>query len=257
VSKNLTLWYHLSGLQIYSLYAMDRISQETYDKYIKAITEISKAITSDQYLEDILKLIVMVTAKVTGVDICSLWLVEENEKGKRARLKATQAIDPDYVMDRVLNMNEGVVGFVASTNRPLIVEDVLKEPRFKEKEMAKKLGLVSMVSVPMHVKEDNVIGVLNCFTTKPHRFSEIELNLITTVANQAAVAIFNTELMVKTKVIQEELEARKLVERAKDVLMRRRNISGEQAYRWIQKRSMDLRKSMRQVAEAILLSDEF
>jgi len=42
---------------------MDKISDETYDKYIKGITEISKAITSDQYLEDILKLIVMVTAK--------------------------------------------------------------------------------------------------------------------------------------------------------------------------------------------------
>lgn len=235
---------------------MDRISEETYDRYIKAITEISKAITSDRYLEDILKLIVMVTAKVTEVDICSLWLVEEGEKGKRARLKATQAIDPDYVQDRVLDMNEGVVGFVVSKNKPLIIADVLKEPRFKEKEMAKKLGLVSMLSVPMHVKEDKVIGVLNCFTTKPHNFSEIELNLTTTVANQAAVAIFNTELMVKTKVIQEELEVRKLVERAKDVLMRQRNMGGEQAYRWIQKRSMDLRKSMRQVSEAILLSNE-
>ncbi len=235
---------------------MDRISEETYDRYIKAITEISKAITSDQYLEDILKLIVMVTAKVTGVDICSLWLVEENAKGKGVRLQATQAIDPDYVKDRVLDMNEGVVGFVAFKNKPFIIADVLKEPRFKEKEMAKKLGLVSMLSVPMHVKEDKVIGVLNCFTTKPHKFSEIELNLTTTVANQAAVAIFNTELMVKTKVIQEELEARKLVERAKDVLIRQRNISGDQAYRWIQKRSMDLRKSMRQVSEAILLSDE-
>jgi signal transduction protein with GAF and PtsI domain len=235
---------------------MDRISEETYDRYIKAITEISKAITSDRYLEDILKLIVMVTAKVTGVDICSLWLVEEGEKGKRVRLKASQAIDPDYVKDRVLDMNEGVVGFVTSKNKPLIIADVLKEPRFKEKEMAKKLGLVSMLSVPMHVKEDKVIGVLNCFTTKPHKFSEIELNLITTVANQAAVAIFNTELMVKTKVIQEELEVRKLVERAKDVLMRQRNMGGEQAYRWIQKRSMDLRKSMRQISEAILLSNE-
>jgi signal transduction protein with GAF and PtsI domain len=235
---------------------MDRISEETYDKYIKAITEISKAITSDRYLEDILKLIVMVTAKVTGVDICSLWLVEEGEKGKRVRLKASQAIDPDYVKDRVLDMNEGVVGFVVSKNKPLIIADVLKEPRFKEKEMAKKLGLVSMLSVPMHVKEDKVIGVLNCFTTKPHNFSEIELNLTTTVANQAAVAIFNTELMVKTKVIQEELEVRKLVERAKDVLMRQRNMGGEQAYRWIQKRSMDLRKSMRQISEAILLSNE-
>jgi GAF domain-containing protein len=133
---------------------------------------------------------------------------------------------------------------------------VLKEPRFKEKEMARKLGLVSMVSVPMHVKEDKVIGVLNCFTAKPHNFSETEVNLITTVANQAAVAIFNTELMVKEKVIQEELETRKLVERAKEVLMRRRNMTGEQAYRWMQKRSMDSRKSMRNVAEAVLLSDE-
>jgi AmiR/NasT family two-component response regulator len=62
--------------------------------------------------------------------------------------------------------------------------------------------------------------------------------------------------MVKEKVIQEELEVRKLVERAKEVLMRRRNMTGEQAYRWMQKRSMDSRKSMRNVAEAILLSDE-
>jgi signal transduction protein with GAF and PtsI domain len=182
--------------------------------------------------------------------------VDENAEGKKIRLKATQAIDPDYVKDRSLNMNEGVVGFVAASNQPLIIEDVLKEPRFKEKEMARKLGLVSMVSVPMHVKEDKVIGVLNCFTAKPHNFSETEVNLITTVANQAAVAIFNTELMVKEKVIQEELETRKLVERAKEVLMRRRNMTGEQAYRWMQKRSMDSRKSMRNVAEAVLLSDE-
>lgn len=235
---------------------MHKVSQETYDRYIKAITDISKAITSDQYLEDILKLIVMVTAKVTGVQICSLWLVDETAERKIMRLKATQAIDPDYFKDRTLNMNEGVVGFVASTNRPLIVEDVLKEPRFKEKEMAKKLGLVSMIGIPLHVKEDKVIGVLDCFTVEPHEFSEVEVNLITTVANQAALSIFNTELMVKTKVIQEELEARKLVERAKDVLIRRRNIGGEEAYRWIQKRSMDLRKTMRQVSEAILLSDE-
>ena len=218
--------------------------------------DISRAITSDLYLEDILKLLVMVTAKVTGVEICSLWLVDEDAEGKKIRLKATQAIDPDYVKDRSLNMNEGVVGFVAANNQPLIVEDVLKEPRFKEKDMARKLGLVSMVSVPMHVKEDKVIGVLNCFTAKSHNFSETEVNLITTVANQAAVAIFNTELMVKEKVIQEELETRKLVERAKEVLMRRRNMTGEQAYRWMQKRSMDSRKSMRNVAEAILLSDE-
>ena len=236
---------------------MEKITPETHDKYIKGLMDISRAITSDLYLEDILKLIVMVTAKVTGVEICSLWLIDETETPKKIRLKATQAIDPDYVKDRSLNMDEGVVGFVATHKQPLIVRDVLEELRFKEKEMAKKLGLVSMLGVPLQVKDEKVIGVLNCFTAKPHDFSETEVNLIKTVANQAAAAIINTELMVKTKVIQEELETRKLVERAKEVLMRRRKMDGNDAFRWIQKRSMDSRKSMRHVAEAILLSEEF
>jgi len=235
---------------------MEKISPETYDQYIKALMDISSAITSDLYLEDILKLIVMVTAKVTDVEICSLWLVDETENPKKIRLKATQAIDPEYMKDRALDRVEGVVGFVATHNQPLIVKDVLKEPRFKEKEMAKKLGLVSMLSVPLRVKNDEVIGVLNCFTAEPHDFTNTEINLITAVANQAAVAIYNTELIVKTKVIEEELETRKLVEKAKEVLMRKRKIDGREAHRWIQKRSMDTRKSMRHVAEAILLSEE-
>jgi GAF domain-containing protein len=236
---------------------MEKIKPATYDKYIKAITDISRAITSDLYLEDILKLIVMVTAKVTGFEICSLWLVDDTISPKKIRLKATQAIDTEYVKNRALGRVEGVVGFVATHNQPLVVPDVLKEPRFKEKEMAKKLGLVSMLSVPLEVKDEKVIGVLNCFTSEPHEFSETEINLITAVANQAAIAIVNTELMVNTKVIQEELETRKLVERAKEVLMRRRKMKGAEAYRWLQRRSMDSRKSMRQVAEAVLLSEEF
>lgn len=235
---------------------MEKFLPETYDKYIKGLMEISRAITSDLYLEDILKLIVMVTAKVTGVEICSLWLIDEDENPNMIRLKATQAIDPEYVEDRSLKLTEGVVGYVATYKYPLVVDDVLKEPRFKEKEMAKKLGLVSMVSVPLKVQEEKVIGVLNCFTAKPHMFSETEVNLITTVANQAAVAILNTELMVNTKVIQEELETRKLVERAKETLMQRRNKTGEEAYQWMRKRSMDTRKPIRLVAEAILLSED-
>ncbi len=226
------------------------------DKYIKALMDISRAINSEQYLEDILKLIVMVTARVTGVEICSLWLIDESGKSKKIRLKATQAIDHEYVKDRTLKMDEGVVGFVATSKKPLLIKNVLEEPRFKEKEMARKLGLVSMVGIPLMVKDDKVVGVLNCFTSEPYEFSETEVHLITAVANQAAVAIMNSELVVKTKVIQEELETRKMVERAKEVLMHRREMEGDEAYRWIQKKSMDSRKSIRQVAEAIMLSEE-
>jgi signal transduction protein with GAF and PtsI domain len=235
---------------------MDKPNPDPTEKYIRGLMDISRAITSDLYIEDILKLIVMVTAKVTGVEICSMWLIDENVNPVKIRLKATQAIDPDYVKDRALNLNEGIVGYVATTKKPLTVSNVLQEPRFKEKEMAAKLGLVSMLSVPLQVKDGEVIGVLNCFTAEPHTFTQTEINLMSTVANQAAVAIMNTELMVKTQVIQEELETRKMVERAKEILMKRRKKSGEEAYRWLQKRSMDMRTSMRRVAEAILLSEE-
>ncbi len=235
---------------------MKKDTSEIQNKYIKALMDISRAITSDLYLEDILKLILMVTAKVTGVEICSLWLIDESVDPKIIRLKASQTIDPDYMKDRSLNMDEGVVGYVVTQRSPLIIDNVLDEPRFKEKEMAKRLGLVSMLSVPLEVKDKEVIGVLNCFTAQPHTFSETEVNLIRTVANQSAVAILNTELMVKTRVIQEELETRKLVERAKEVLMKRRNKTGEEAYQWIRKKSMDMRKPIRLVAEAVLLSEE-
>ncbi|MBM9537935.1 GAF and ANTAR domain-containing protein [Desulfobulbus alkaliphilus] len=229
---------------------------QSYDHYIKALMDISEAVTSDLFLEDVFKLIVMVVAKVTGVDICSLWLVDEQANPPKIRLKATQAIEPEYVIDRSLAIGEGVVGHVVATQKPLVIKNVLDLEIFKEKEMARKMGLVSMVGVPLQSKKDRVIGVLNCFTSTPHDFSTTDINMLTAVANQAAVAILNTELIIKTKIIQEELKSRKKIERAKEIIMERQSISGDEAYRWIQKRSMDSRKSMLEVAEAIILTTE-
>jgi GAF domain-containing protein len=235
---------------------MEKIEPEVYDKYIKALMDISQAITSEMYLEDILKLIVMVTAKVTGLEICSLWLIDENKERKQMLLKATQSMDPEYFKDRSLKMTEGVVGYIATTGQTLIVDDVLKEPRFKEKEMAKKLGLVSMIGVPLRSKDGHVIGVVDCFTVEPYQFSEAEVNLIKTVANQAAIAIENARLLVKTRVIEEELETRKKIERAKEILMAKKSLPADKAFRWLQKKSMDTRKSMREIAEALIISQD-
>lgn len=235
---------------------MPESHQQSYDHYIKALMEISQAVTSDLFLEDVFKLIVMVVAKVTGVDICSLWLVDENSNPPKIRLKATQAIEPEYVIDRSLNLDEGVVGYVVSNQKPLVIANVLQCEIFKEKEMARKLGLVSMVGVPLQGKKDKIVGVLNCFTSTPHEFSKTDINLLTTVANQAAVAIHNTELIINTKIIEEELKARKKIERAKEIIMERQGLNGDDAYRWIRKRSMDSRKTILDVAEAILLSNE-
>jgi signal transduction histidine kinase len=159
---------------------------------INALLEISKAIASGLYLEDVLRLIVTVTANVMDSKICSLWILDE--KGQKLKLKATQSISEEYLKERSLGLGEGVVGYVALHNQPMAILDVLKEPFYKEKELAKKEGLVSMLSVPMAIK-DRVIGVINCYTSYRHPFSKSEEEMLTTVANQAAICIENSGLM--------------------------------------------------------------
>jgi signal transduction protein with GAF and PtsI domain len=225
----------------------------SYAEQIQALKEISTAISSDRYIEDVLRLIVTVTAQAMNSQVCSLWLIEEDEKCLRVR--ATQTMNKDYLKERSLKLGEGVVGYVAQRDEPAVIIDVLKEPRYKEKELAKKMGLRSMLSVPMKVR-DNVIGVINCYTSYKHNFSETEQDMLTTVANQAAICIENTELMVRSKVIQEELESRKLIERAKGLLMKDFGLQEEEAFQMIRKKSMNSRRSMREIAEAVILANE-
>ncbi|MDD5005492.1 MAG: GAF domain-containing protein [Candidatus Omnitrophica bacterium] len=227
--------------------------KSSYKSYIDTLNKISTAITSDLYLEDMLKLIVTLTANVMQAKICALWLLDQGTQ--ELKIRATQAMSSDYLKDRSLKVGEGIVGLVAKEKKPLVIPDVLKHPSYKEKKLAHKEGLVSMVSVPMMVK-NKVIGVINCYTTTSYKFTKNDINLLATIANQAAVAIENTELMVKTKVIQEELDARKKIERAKGILMKEENLTEEQAYNLIRKSSMDKRLNMKEVAEAIILAYE-
>ena len=220
---------------------------------LEALSKISKAISSDLYLEDILRLMVVVTAEVMKSKICSLWLVDERDKA--LKIRATQSMSEEYLKERSLRLGEGVVGYVAQENRPMMIYNVLKEPRYKEKELARKEGLVSLLSVPMCVK-DKVIGVINCYTSSPHKFTKSEIEVLTTVASQAAIAIENAGLIMKAKIIEDELISRKLVERAKGILMKEQHLSEEEAFRRLQKKSMDLRKSMREIAEAIILANQ-
>ena len=223
-----------------------------FEEQIKALSKISKAIASDLYLEDILRLIVAVTAEVMGSNICSLMLIDEK---KELVIRATQSISEKYTKKPSLRIGEGIAGKVAKQNKPIAVKDVTKEKEYKYKDIAKEEGLCSLLCVPLAVK-GNVIGVINCYTSTPHNFTETETNILTSIANQAAVAIENTELMVKSRVIQEELEARKRIERAKGILMRDESLTEEEAYLRLQRYSMDHRKTMREVAEAIILAED-
>lgn len=220
--------------------------------HIEALSKISKAITSELYLEDILKLIVTVTAQALGSKLCSLMLL--NDKNELI-IRATQTVSEEYTKKAPIRLGEGISGKAAKENIPIVVYDVQQEPGYKYKDLAKREGISSFLCVPMSVK-NKVIGVINLYTSEPHKFTKNEIYLLSSVANQAALIIENTELMVRTKVIQEELEVRKLVERAKGILMKERKMAEPDAYRLMQKYSMNNRKSMREVAEAIILNND-
>jgi len=224
-----------------------------YEDYLKTLNKISRAITSDLYLEDILKLIVTLTANVIKAKVCNVWLIDE--KKQEFNIKATQSMHQEHLNKKTIKLNEGIVGLVAKEKKPKIIFDVLKEEQYKEKKLARKEGLVSMASIPMMVK-DKVIGVLNVYTNRPYEFTKAEVTLLGTIANQAAMAIEKTELIIKTKIIQEELDTRKKIERAKGILMEESNINESEAFSLIRKSSMDKRISMKEIAEAIILSYE-
>lgn len=224
----------------------------SFFKQIEALERVSKAIASDLFLEDVLKVIVNITAEVLNSKICSLMLLDTDKK--ELVIRATQSVSEAYNKKPNLKLGQGIAGKVASEGKPIIVRDVRKDPQYINRDIAKKEKLCSLCSMPLMVRE-KVIGVLNVYTSRVHKFTEGEIKILTAVANLAAIAIENAELQIKTKKVEEELEARKYIERAKEILMAE-GMSGEEAYVRMRKQSMDTRKSMKEIAQAILLSKQ-
>ena len=226
---------------------------QVYVKQIEAISKVANLITSGMYLEELLRLIVQVTAEIMNSKISSLMLLDPDKK--ELVVKATQSISEAYNKKPNILLGEGIAGVVAKENKVICILDVKEDARYLNQDIAKKEGLYSLACVPLAVK-GRVIGVLNCYTSKKHKFSKHELDLLTALANQAALAIENAELDLRARSAEEALTTRKLVERAKDILSQDAHISSSEAYRLIQKQSMDIRKSMREVAEAIILAKD-
>lgn len=228
-------------------------SYQPYLKQIEALSKIANLITSGMYLEELLRLIVSVTAEIMNSKICSLMLVDPEKK--ELVVRATQSISDAYNKKPNIKLGEGIAGMVAQENKIVCILDVREDSRYLNRDIAVKEGLVSLASVPLAVK-GRVIGVLNCYTSRKHAFEKAELNVLTTLANQAAVAIENAELDLRARSAEEALTTRKLIDRAKDILSQEANVLPSEAYRIIQKKSMDSRKSMREIAQAIILTKD-
>jgi GAF domain-containing protein len=163
-------------------------------------------------------------------------------------------------MTKAMNVNKpnvavglSISGKAVSKKKPITVLDVKKDKAYMFPDIARKEKLCSMLAVPLILK-GKVIGVLNSYTSKPHRFSPREIKLVSAVGNQAAIAIYNRRLADENDVLEAKLDERKLVEKAKGILMMKEKLTENEAYRKMQKQSMDQRISMKDLASSIISS---
>lgn len=239
------------GSAIHNVIIYEEVTRKA--KQLDLLSEVSRTIVSDHYLKEILQLIVAMTAKVMDSQICSIMLLDE--KRNELFIAATQSLSQEYLSKPNLKVGQSVSGKVVLEKQPTTVLDVTKEPGYMYPEVARQEGIVSLLSVPMMVK-DRAIGIINSYTKSEHRFKQEEISILQTVANQAAVAIENTHLSEEILTAKEALESRKIIERAKGILMKELDVTEDEAYKKIHKKSMDLRKTMKEIAEAIILSSE-
>jgi two-component system, sensor histidine kinase PdtaS len=175
-------------------------SMNVQSTQLSAISEVSRTITKNMYLEEILQLIVAMTARTFQFKICSIMLLDEDRR--ELIIKATQSKSRDYVNKPPLKVGESIAGRAVQEGRVLTILDVKRTPEYRFPDIAEKEGLCSMVCVPLFSRE-RTVGVLNCYTERPKVFSDEEIDSLRTMANQAAIAIENAKLMVRSAIIQE------------------------------------------------------
>jgi GAF domain-containing protein len=232
-----------------------RLYYETKQKalQVESLVKISESIISEKYLDEILELIVVVTAEMLQSKICSIMLIDE--KNENLVMTATHALSDEYKKKPHVKLSSSLSGEVIRQKQPRAVYDVTREEKYMFLDLARKEGLSSMVLVPMIVK-DKAIGIVNVYTKTFHEFTKEEIDTLQIIANQAAVAIENTRLIEESLKVRETLETRKVVERAKGILMEANKVSENMAYKIIRKKSMDSCRSMKEVAEAIVLTSD-
>jgi GAF domain-containing protein len=167
---------------------------------LSALAEVSETVTSPRYLDEVLEVVVEMAARVMNARLCSLMLLDE--ASGELILRATQHLSPIYRGKLPLKVGEGIVGVVAQTGQPATVLDVTADARYRHAAVARQENLCSLLCVPLVVRE-RVIGVFNCYTAQPHRFSEDEITLFSTLANQTALAIENARLVSNAAVVRE------------------------------------------------------
>ncbi len=228
---------------------------------ISVLHRVSRIVSSELTLDEMLGEIVSLAAQITGCAACLVYLAETevNEFVLRASL-VPHAADLGTLR---MKIGEGVTGWVAEHQSPVaLASNAASDPRFKMFPALVEDTYEAFLSVPV-MNKGRAIGVINIHHRERHEHSVEEISTIQFIGEQMGSAIGkslleeeNTRLAAETEEMKRLLETRKAVERAKGLLQRRHNLSEEEAYLRMRNESRRLRRPMKELADAIILAEE-
>jgi signal transduction protein with GAF and PtsI domain len=222
------------------------------DSHVDMLHDIgSRIAAADQFHEVLARVLEFATALVR-CDSCFIYVLA----GDELVLRASKNPHEDLVDHLKLGVGQGITGWVAEHREPVaLAKHASQDPRFRYFNELPEDRYEAFLSVPL-LSRGRLVGVMNLQHRQPHGYSRREIRLISTVGFLVGAEMEMARLESENSSLSEQLETRKLVERAKGILQRELNLSEEQAYLALQRQSRQRRKSMKEVAEAIVLSEE-
>jgi signal transduction protein with GAF and PtsI domain len=222
------------------------------DSHVDVLYEISGRLgTADGFREVLTRVVEFATALVQ-CNSCLIYVLE----GDELVLRASKNPHPDLVDRLKLRVREGITGWVAEHREPVAIpEKAAHDPRFQFFHELPEDSYEAFLSVPLMCR-GRVVGVINLQHRQHHVYRRREIRMISTVGFLVGTELELARLEDANSTLAEQLQTRKIVERAKGVLRRDLGLSEEQAYLAMQRQCRQRRKPMKEIAEAIVLSDE-
>ena len=214
--------------------------------------EIGSRMAAADPLHDVLTRIVDFACSLINCDSCFVYVLEDNQ----LVLRASKNEHSDVVDHLGIWLGQGITGWVGWHREPVAIPaNALQDPRFKRFKSLPEDSFEAFLSVPILCRS-KLVGVINLQHRKPYHHTDQEVRLLSAVGYLVGAELERARLETENTELSDRLESRKAIERAKGVLQRDFGLDEEAAYRAMQRESRQRRKSMREIAEAIMLNED-
>lgn len=210
-------------------------------------TRISEAVPLEEVLSEVVEFVVA----VLSCDSCFIYVLE----GEHLVLRASKNPHAEVVDRLQLKLGQGITGWVAEHKELAIIsKGAGSDQRFKLFNELPEDRFEAFLSVPL-VSRGRLVGVINLQNRDSYDYSEREIGLVSMIGFLVGAEIEMARLEEQNAELSQRLESRTVVERAKGILQSELAISESEAYQTLQRQSQQMRKPMKDIAEAIVLSN--